>query len=203
MIWHVVHEALAAAGRSLDDLDALAVCHGPGLIGSLLVGCGFAKALCYARGIPLVAVNHLEATFARPFLKNPGPRSMLRARFTRDFTYAMAYTWSKAMDTADLETSILGYPTDIRSYEYKRSGFDRRHMLTLRYVWNMPRLSPKLHDSPAIKAVFDRWELSGFSAFMSGNFLLLLIIPFWFRASPINIGSSLFGLISQQSSILM
>src|SRR5512137_1729500 len=73
MIWPVVHEALAAAGTALDGLDALAVCHGPGLIGSLLVGCSFAKALSYARGMPLVAVNHLEGHICSSFLEEPGP----------------------------------------------------------------------------------------------------------------------------------
>ncbi|MCL0106051.1 hypothetical protein M1N60_02035 [Thermodesulfovibrionales bacterium] len=60
MIWPVVNEALNRAKTSLDDIDAIAVCYGPGLIGSLLVGCSFAKAVGYAKGIPVVAVNHLE-----------------------------------------------------------------------------------------------------------------------------------------------
>src|SRR3989337_4475134 len=60
MIWPVVDEALKTAGIKLEGLSGVAVCNGPGLIGSLLVGCSFAKALCYSKGIPLVAVNHLE-----------------------------------------------------------------------------------------------------------------------------------------------
>ena len=60
MIWPVVDEALKAASMKLDDLSGVAVCHGPGLIGSLLVGCSFAKALCYSKGIPFLSVNHLE-----------------------------------------------------------------------------------------------------------------------------------------------
>lgn len=60
MIWPVVDEALKAANVSLGELSAIAVCHGPGLIGSLLVGCSFAKSLSYSKAIPLVAVNHLE-----------------------------------------------------------------------------------------------------------------------------------------------
>ena len=59
MIWPVVDEALRSRGVALEDLSSIAVCNGPGLIGSLLVGCSFAKALCYAKKIPLVAVNHL------------------------------------------------------------------------------------------------------------------------------------------------
>ena len=56
----VVREALAAAGVGLEDLAAIAVTVGPGLVGSLLVGLTYAKALCFARGLPLIAVNHIE-----------------------------------------------------------------------------------------------------------------------------------------------
>jgi N6-L-threonylcarbamoyladenine synthase len=57
----VVEEALEQAGVGLDEIDAIAVTRGPGLAGSLLVGVNFAKTVAYARSIPLVGVNHLEA----------------------------------------------------------------------------------------------------------------------------------------------
>jgi N6-L-threonylcarbamoyladenine synthase len=69
MIWPVVNEALNAARISIDDIDAIAVCHGPGLIGSLLVGCGFAKAMGYVKNLPIVAVNHLEGHIFSAFLE--------------------------------------------------------------------------------------------------------------------------------------
>jgi N6-L-threonylcarbamoyladenine synthase len=56
----VLDEALAAAGATVGDVDAVAVTSGPGLAGSLLVGINFAKALAWAHGKPLVGVNHLE-----------------------------------------------------------------------------------------------------------------------------------------------
>ena len=55
----VVEAALAEAGAALADVDAIAVTQGPGLIGALLVGLSTAKALAYARGLPLVPVDHL------------------------------------------------------------------------------------------------------------------------------------------------
>lgn len=69
MIWPVVNEALNTARISIDDIDAIAVCHGPGLIGSLLVGCCFAKAIGYVKNIPVVAVNHLEGHIFSVFLE--------------------------------------------------------------------------------------------------------------------------------------
>jgi tRNA N6-adenosine threonylcarbamoyltransferase len=56
----VVRLALEQAGTKLDDLAAVAVTEGPGLVGSLLVGITYAKALCFARGLALIGVNHIE-----------------------------------------------------------------------------------------------------------------------------------------------
>src|SRR3990167_9526381 len=55
----VVEAALSAADMTLDDAGALAVTQGPGLVGSLLVGVAFAKALAWSRGLPVVPVHHL------------------------------------------------------------------------------------------------------------------------------------------------
>jgi N6-L-threonylcarbamoyladenine synthase len=57
----VIQEAMEQAHVGWDDLDAIAVTYGPGLVGSLLVGVNTAKGLALGRGLPLVAVNHLEA----------------------------------------------------------------------------------------------------------------------------------------------
>jgi N6-L-threonylcarbamoyladenine synthase len=56
----VVRGALDQAGITLDDLDAIAVTSGPGLAGALLVGITYAKALAFAKNLPLIAVNHIE-----------------------------------------------------------------------------------------------------------------------------------------------
>jgi len=67
-----VREALREAGAGYEDLEAVAVTRGPGLIGALLVGLTAAKALAFAMGIPLLAVNHLEAHIYANFLHFPG-----------------------------------------------------------------------------------------------------------------------------------
>lgn len=56
----VVRTALEQAQTTLDELVAIAVTEGPGLVGSLLVGITYAKSLCFVRGLPLIGVNHIE-----------------------------------------------------------------------------------------------------------------------------------------------
>jgi N6-L-threonylcarbamoyladenine synthase len=68
----VVDDALQRAGATLDDLDAVAVTAGPGLVGALLVGVATAKALAASRGLPLVPVDHLQGHVAANFLAIDG-----------------------------------------------------------------------------------------------------------------------------------
>jgi N6-L-threonylcarbamoyladenine synthase len=65
----VIGEALAQADATLDDVETVAVTSGPGLIGALLVGLAAAKALAWARRLPLVAVNHLHGHVASLYLQ--------------------------------------------------------------------------------------------------------------------------------------
>jgi N6-L-threonylcarbamoyladenine synthase len=67
----VVREALSVAQMGLNDLSAIAVTAGPGLVGSLLVGLTYAKALCFARQIPLIAVNHVEGHIHSVLIEYP------------------------------------------------------------------------------------------------------------------------------------
>lgn len=69
----VVRRALETAGMALDDVDGIAVTYGPGLVGSLLIGCSAAKAIAYARRRPLVGVNHLEGHIYAAFLEGEPP----------------------------------------------------------------------------------------------------------------------------------
>ena len=69
----VILQALGDAGIALDGIEGIAVTRGPGLIGSLLVGLSAAKAIAFARRLPLVGVNHLEGHIAAVFLTNSPP----------------------------------------------------------------------------------------------------------------------------------
>ncbi|MFL5920352.1 MAG: tRNA (adenosine(37)-N6)-threonylcarbamoyltransferase complex transferase subunit TsaD [Gaiellaceae bacterium] len=69
LVMPVVREALDEAGASLDDVCAVAVTQGPGLIGALLVGLSAAKALAWGRDLPLAPVNHLHGHVASLYLE--------------------------------------------------------------------------------------------------------------------------------------
>ena len=69
----VIREALDESSTSLSQLDAVAVTRGPGLVGALLVGFSFAKALAYGLNIPWVGVNHLEGHINSVFLESDPP----------------------------------------------------------------------------------------------------------------------------------
>ncbi len=69
LVTPVIREALDEAGASLDDVDRVAVTQGPGLIGALLVGLQAAKALAWARRLPLVPVDHLHGHVASLYLE--------------------------------------------------------------------------------------------------------------------------------------
>lgn len=67
----VIEEALTTAHMTLDDLDAIGVTYGPGLVGALLVGVAEAKAISYAKKLPLVGVHHIEGHISANYIENP------------------------------------------------------------------------------------------------------------------------------------
>ncbi|WP_416866537.1 MAG: tRNA (adenosine(37)-N6)-threonylcarbamoyltransferase complex transferase subunit TsaD [Imperialibacter sp.] len=69
----VVDQALKEAGIDKHQLDAVAFTQGPGLLGALLVGSSFAKAMAWGMGVPLIAVNHMQAHILAHFIEDPKP----------------------------------------------------------------------------------------------------------------------------------
>jgi len=67
----VIEETLDTAGMGLDDMDAVGVTYGPGLVGALLVGVAEAKAISYAKKLPLVGVHHIEGHISANYIENP------------------------------------------------------------------------------------------------------------------------------------
>jgi N6-L-threonylcarbamoyladenine synthase len=105
----VVREALAQAGITLDDLDAIAVTSGPGLAGALLVGITYAKALAFAQGLPLIAVNHLEGHIHAVLLHEREQDQIVK---THDLSQAASSTsdlnGSTTVDLKDAGFSVKG-----------------------------------------------------------------------------------------------
>ncbi len=67
----LLDRALQEAGCTLEDIDAVAVTYGPGLVGALLTGVSWAKALAYARDLPLIPVNHIEGHVSANYIAHP------------------------------------------------------------------------------------------------------------------------------------
>ncbi len=67
----VIDQALKEAGLTIGEVDLIGVTHGPGLVGALLIGVATAKAIAYARQIPLVAVNHMHGHIAANYIEYP------------------------------------------------------------------------------------------------------------------------------------
>ncbi len=67
----VIEASLQEAGITLDEIDAVAVTYGPGLVGALLVGVSAAKAIAYAKKKPLVGVHHIEGHISANYIENP------------------------------------------------------------------------------------------------------------------------------------
>lgn len=67
---YVIQEALDTAGVTLDEIDAVAVTYGPGLVGALLVGVAEAKAISYAKKLPLIGVHHIEGHISANYIEN-------------------------------------------------------------------------------------------------------------------------------------
>ncbi len=66
----VIDQALEQAECKLDDIDAIAVTYGPGLVGALLVGVSAAKSIAFAKDIPLVGVHHIEGHISANYIEN-------------------------------------------------------------------------------------------------------------------------------------
>jgi len=67
----LLEKALEEADCTLDDIDAIAVTYGPGLVGALLTGVSWAKSLAYARDLPLIPVNHIEGHVSANYIAHP------------------------------------------------------------------------------------------------------------------------------------
>jgi carboxypeptidase family protein/TonB-dependent receptor-like protein len=89
-------------------------------------------------------------------------------RFSRGFSYSVAYTFSKALGVANGDTNFVN-PYNTRLYDYRLLDFDRTHAFTTTYIYDLPKLGRKLGDNRFSRAAFDGWQISGITSFISGN----------------------------------
>ena len=89
-------------------------------------------------------------------------------RFAQGLQMGVAYTHSKVLDVADGDTSTVSPYFAPRSRNYGPAGFDRPDVFVANYFWDLPKLGTKMNVRPA-KWVFDNWQLSGVTSFISGN----------------------------------
>ena len=95
----VIDQALKQAGISHEDLSAVAVTQGPGLMGSLLVGNNVAKGLCIAQNLPLIGVNHLQAHVAALFIDHDVQLPMLCLLVSGGHTQLI---WVESIDNMEI-----------------------------------------------------------------------------------------------------
>ena len=143
-IWLTVKQALKEADTKLEDVDAIAVTQGPGLMGSLLVGLTFAKGLSLSKNIPLIGVNHMDAHIYANFIDHKPEFPFI------SLTVSGGHTQLELV-TAPFEHKILGKTKDDAAGE----AFDKTgKVLGLPYPAGpiMDKFAkdgdPKFHDFP-------------------------------------------------------
>jgi hypothetical protein len=86
-------------------------------------------------------------------------------RFKQGLSFGMAYTWSKALGTAtDVEGNFINIVCS-RCFDYRPLGFDRRHILVVNYIWDLPKTSA---SNRLLRGVTNGWQLSGITQYQSG-----------------------------------
>jgi hypothetical protein len=123
----------------------------------------------------------LPANFLRPypgygsiqymeFASNSNYNSLqanLRKRFSAKLSFSLAYTWSKVLDVADTWTSPVNPVLDFNSRNYGPAAFDRRHNLSISWVYVLPSIGKNL-DNKIVHGALDGWEVSGIASFING-----------------------------------
>jgi hypothetical protein len=88
-------------------------------------------------------------------------------RFTRGLALGAAYTWSKALGVADAYNDSVSPYFDPRSRDYGPMAFDRTHVFSLNYIYDLPNLGRKIGNK-YLGAITDHWTVSGITTFQSG-----------------------------------
>src|SRR6266550_3138852 len=92
----------------------------------------------------------------------------INRRYTRGFQYGVAYTYSKSFDYANDDTSDVNLSRPYKAFNYAPSDFDQTHILTVNYIYDVPKVSRKWNNM-FVRAVLDNWQISGTSSYATGK----------------------------------
>jgi hypothetical protein len=95
-------------------------------------------------------------------------QTQVNKRFSKGLQFGLSWTWGKAMNFVNGNDEAINPLLDYRMRNYGLSNFDRTHNFVLNYVYNVPKLSAVL-PNPVVSAVFDNWDISGVTSFISGQ----------------------------------
>jgi hypothetical protein len=88
-----------------------------------------------------------------------------RRRFVAGLQFGMSWTWSKALDYADTDTTSITPLVDRRVWHYGLAGFDRTHVFKMDWLWNVPKAPVQ---QAVLRYILNDWQLSGITSFVSG-----------------------------------
>ena len=92
----------------------------------------------------------------------------LNRRFAAGLAFGVAYTWSRTQTTSNSGTEYSN-PFDTRAFDYKVADFDRTHVLVVNYVYDVPGIARHVGDNWLARGVFNNWQISGISQFVTGS----------------------------------
>ncbi len=114
---------------------------------------------------PLAGFNNINRTEMGASSNYHSLQATVNRRFTKTLQVGSAWTWSKAMDFVDADTTNIAVAVPMRSWNYGMAGFDRTHIVKINYLWSLPK-SP--WQNPVAKRILNDWQLSGITSFQSG-----------------------------------
>lgn len=100
--------------------------------------------------------------------KYNGLQVQANRRYASGFQFGAAYTYSKSFDYANDDSSDVFNSRPYKDFNYAPSDFDQAHILTVNYIWDLPRLS-KFWTNRFVKAFFDDWQISGTTSYATGK----------------------------------
>ncbi len=97
-----------------------------------------------------------------------GLQVQVNRRYASGFQYGVAYTFSKSFDYANDDTSDVNNGRPYKAFNYATSDFDQTHILTVNYIYDIPRLSRRWNNK-LVKLLFDNYQISGTTSYASGK----------------------------------